>query len=55
MCQNIYSCLSECDCPDNYEPVCGVDGMEYGNACFAKCDKVRINCNGKCPCMKGKY
>jgi len=41
-----------CECPELYEPVCGTDGKEYGNACFARCENVKVNCKGQCPCKK---
>jgi len=31
-----------------YAPVCGEDGLEYGNACEAECKNINYT-NGKCP------
>ena len=44
-----------CECPENWEPLCGVDGVTYGNACFAECgdgsgEPAVIACEGECPC-----
>jgi len=48
----IASCIeSECQscvCPDVYDPVCGVDGMTYGNACEAACAGEQILHEGAC-------
>ncbi len=39
---------SSCICPDIYAPVCGVDGMTYGNRCEASCADVEIDHEGPC-------
>lgn len=37
-----------CVCTEIYAPVCGADGVTYGNACFAGCEDVEIVHEGEC-------
>jgi hypothetical protein len=39
---------NSCVCPDVWAPVCGVDGVTYGNACEAKCAGVPVAYDGEC-------
>eukprot|EP01080_Neovahlkampfia_damariscottae_P002398 gene2398-2862_t len=44
-----------CMCPKVYSPVCGVDGVTYGNTCEAKCTNAELDYKGACkevkPCV----
>ncbi|MEM6265339.1 MAG: Kazal-type serine protease inhibitor family protein [Bacteroidota bacterium] len=42
----LVKCLKRC--PETIEPVCGVDGETYDNACVAKCAGVEIDESGEC-------
>jgi hypothetical protein len=37
-----------CFCADIYQPVCGKDGVTYGNACEAGCANVPVASEGEC-------
>merc|ERR1712240_697629 len=40
-----------CRCTRIYLPVCGVDGVSYGNKCMAECNTRALpRCAGRCPC-----
>ena len=39
---------AECVCTEEFSPVCGDDGVTYGNACFAECEGVTYTV-GYCP------
>lgn len=42
------SSVADCVCMEIYQPVCGKDGKEYPNSCYADCAKVKYE-EGPCP------
>ena len=38
----------DCLCNEEWDPVCGIDGNTYSNACFATCEYVVIAYEGEC-------
>jgi hypothetical protein len=40
--------IKDCMCTMQYDPVCGCDGKEYGNACMAGCAGVKSWTKGSC-------
>ena len=40
---------ADCVCIEIYQPVCGCDGVTYGNACHAGCAGVAVVSEGICP------
>jgi len=42
-------CVPDCLCPAVVDPVCGVNGVTYGNACQAACAGVEVDISGECP------
>ncbi len=55
--------VEPCICPAVFAPVCGADGMTYGNACEAGCVGVAVVYDGECrapecgpnqPCARGE-
>ena len=37
-----------CQCDDVFDPVCGEDGVEYGNECEARCAQAIVAYEGEC-------
>ena len=46
--------LERCYCPDKWEPVCGANAITYKTECWAKCNNIKVVCQGACPCQNEK-
>ena len=40
--------IPDCACTAEYDPVCGCDGVTYGNACVAECNSITDYREGEC-------
>lgn len=52
-CYHIITQPSPCICTTEYEPICGINGITYGNVCEAACAGVQVASQGACtsdPC-----
>ena len=45
---NILKISSDYNCDDYYEPVCGCDGITYGNECYAENAGITEWIDGEC-------
>ena len=41
-------CLDNCQCDDEYTPLCGIDYKTYNNACEAECSRIQVLHEGEC-------
>lgn len=46
--------VEACYCMKIYRPVCGADGMNYGNSCEAECQGNKTWTEGECKAPKKK-
>jgi META domain/Kazal-type serine protease inhibitor domain len=44
----------DCICTEQYQPVCGCNGITYGNNCFASCEGISEVIEGECPITNEK-
>lgn len=49
---NLSSNEPQCSCTHDNSPVCGSDGKNYENICFAQCFKTTVKDIGHCDCYK---
>ena len=40
--------IDDCICNEMWDPVCGIDGNTYSNACYAECEYIVIAYEGEC-------